>query len=129
MIVQNKEDRIELPEIELEPIGLSTGMKGVCVVAIPTKDAFAYDSTKSAWVILIKNVKVERDTFLIRRHVSYSIGENRFYCDCLEGAGWGCCKGYDFYLATKDMKKKLAKMMRVNKVKYISILNKLIKFE
>jgi hypothetical protein len=129
MIVQNEEDRIELSEIKLEPIELCPGMKGICVVAIPTKDAFTYDSTKSAWVILIKNVKAERDTFHIIRHVSYSIGENQFYCDCIEGAGWGTSRGYDFYLATKDMKKKLAKMMRVKKMKYISILNKLIKFE
>ena len=127
MIIKDEEDRIELSEIKLEPIELSPGMKGICVVAIP-KEKCDYGD-KSRWVILIKSTEMSGKELHITRHVSYSINQNQFYCDCVEGSGWGCCKGYDFYLATKDIKKKLAKMMRVKKMKYISILNKLIKFE
>lgn len=127
MIKKDEENRIELSGIKLEPIELSPGMKGICVVAIP-KEKYNYGD-KSGWVILIKSTEASGQELHITRHVSYLINQNQLYCDCIEGSGWGYCNGYDFYIAPREIKKKLSKMMREKKMKYLSILNKLIKIE
>ena len=92
---------------------------------------YASDKISERWLILVDRVvPLENGYKTIIRHVSYDISGKRFLCDKINftTSTWGStAAGYDFYIASKEQRKFIIDLMAKNGIKYVKVLNRMIK--
>ena len=117
-----EEDGIE--NRTMKDIEITEGLKGVVIYAE------SMDSKHDDWIILVSHVTPFegcQDSFKIHRYVSYNLKNRYSYADTKTG-WWGTSNdNYRFYKATEEQKKTIIDVLRKNRLKYISVLNKVIK--
>lgn len=84
---------------------------------------------KSRWLVLVSKIETTQYKLLhITRHVSFHYEGSWFnYNTELKPDGWGTTIAYDFYIATPEQKKFIIKEMASHGIRYVKVLNRLIK--
>ena len=107
----------------MKEIKITEGTKGVVIFA--ESQDFEHDD----WIILVSHVTpvLGENAFRIERYASYCTKDAVSYADT-ETGWWGSSNdNYKFYLATDEQKRTIINVLRKNKLKYISVLNKVIR--
>ena len=107
----------------MEKIELFPNMRGILVYA---RSKFYLNRN---WLVLISCVENHSGKLYIRRHASFRIDGEHFYLNnsCLKPEGWGFTEGYDFFKPTEEQRQFMVDKLKGERVKFIPILNKLIK--
>lgn len=88
---------------------------------------FATDREQN-WILLIhKVVPDDRMIFKVYTHASYRTDNGHTFINTPESGWWGWASNFKFYTPTEDQRRKMLEVLKKNRVKFISVLNKLIK--
>ena len=110
-----------------EEINIAPGIKGIVVRAVPDFDSPYHKWNHSDWIILIESVFInDEDIPEIVRFVSYDCEDKHFNISYSPQC-WGDISGYKFYVASKKERKLIIDELKRRGLKYVKILNKLIK--
>jgi hypothetical protein len=86
-------------------------------------------SSDYEWLILIHSVGVRGHTFTIFSHVSYCLTNGNTFVNTSKPGRWGYANEYDLYEPTKEQRNKILDILKSHKLKFVSILNKMIKID
>ena len=80
------------------------------------------------WLILVHSVKSgDNDLYLLKSHVSYCLTTGSVNTNLLAPGFWGFSDYYIFYEPTEEHKQMMLDILKKNNLKFISVLNKLIR--
>ena len=79
------------------------------------------------WILLIhKVVPDDRMLFKVYTHASYRTYNGHTFINPLKPGWWGWASNFKFYTPTEDQRRKMLEVLKKNRAKFISVLNKLI---
>jgi hypothetical protein len=85
------------------------------------------------WLILIHSVKpnncCSKKSLRVYSHVSYCLKNGATFVNDSKPGWWGYTDGYELYEPTKEQKLKVINLLKDRKLKFISVLNKLIRIK
>lgn len=80
------------------------------------------------WLILVHSVTSGNDdSYRLRSHMSYCLTTGNKYINPLTPGWWGFSDLYKFYEPTEEHKQMMLVILKKNNLKFISVLNKLIR--
>lgn len=79
------------------------------------------------WILLIHKVVQNGMNFKVYTHASYRTDNGHTFINPLKPGWWGWISDFKFYTPTEDQRRKMFEVLKNNRVKFISVLNKLIK--
>lgn len=85
------------------------------------------------WLILIQSVGIgdrySINSFKVKSHISYCLSSGAKFVNLGTPGWWGYSDNYIFYEPTEGHKQKILEILKKEKVRFISPLNKLIKIK
>lgn len=80
------------------------------------------------WIVLVHSIACDSsDSYRIRSHMSYCLTTGNKYINPITPGWWGFSNHYKFYEPTEEHKQMMLDILKTNKCKFISALNKLIR--
>ena len=112
-------------ELNRNKIEISENTKAIALKAI------GHGGTRDNWLILISHVKMSRqddeEIFTVYRHISFNLSNHETFMSLANNGKWGSTVGYDFYIPTQEERMFIKNELKKRGLKFIPILNKLIK--